>query len=204
MSITFLLATLVVVGTPGAGVVYTLSAALSHGRRAGVIAAFGCATAIVPQLLAACTGLATLLHTSATAFTMLRYLGVGYLLYLAWLTARDRSAFTATGPPVPPRPAHRVILSAVLVNVLNPKPVLFFVAFLPQFVPVDAPDGTVRMLTCGAVFVLVTFLVFAGYGIAAGAVRDRVLARPRLTDWLRRAFAGSFVALGVALLFADR
>ncbi|MBM0258653.1 LysE family translocator [Micromonospora sp. 4G55] len=202
MSIAFLLATLVVVATPGTGVVYTLSAGLSGGRRAGVIAAFGCTVAVVPHLAAACTGLAALLHASAPAFRVVQYLGVGYLLYLAWATWRDRSGFAAGDAAA--RPAHRVILSAVLVNLLNPKPTLFFVAFLPQFVPAGGPGATGRMLTHGMVFMLVTFGVFAAYGSFAGTVRDRVLARPRLTDWLRRTFAGSFVALGVSLLLAER
>ncbi|MGB2572147.1 LysE family translocator [Micromonospora citrea] len=203
MSIAFLLATLAVVATPGTGVVYTLSAALSRGRRTGVVAAFGCTLAAIPHLVAAGTGLAALLHASATAFDVVRYAGVGYLLYLAWVTARDRAGLVPTDSPAD-RPAHRVIVSAVLVNLLNPKPTLFFVAFLPQFVPAGAPDGTTRMLLHGVVFMLVTFVVFTAYGLFAAAVRDRVLVRPRLTDWLRRAFAGSFVVLGVSLLFAER
>ncbi|MEH0845387.1 LysE family translocator [Micromonospora sp. CPCC 205711] len=203
MTIAFLATTLVVVATPGTGVVYTLSAGLSRGRRAGIVAALGCTLGVVPHLAAALTGLAALLQASATAFHLVTWLGVGYLLVLAWATARDRSGFASGATDAAPRPAHRVILSAVLVNLFNPKPTLFFVAFLPQFVPVEAPDAPARMLACGAVFMLATFVVFAGYGIFAGTVRDRVLARPRLTDWLRRAFAGSFLALGVSLLLAD-
>lgn len=204
MSIAFLVTTLIVVATPGTGVVFTLSAGLSRGRRAGVVAAFGCTLGVVPHLVAAVTGLAALLQASATAFHLVTYLGVGYLLLLAAATVRDRSGFGAPTADTAPRPAHRVILSAVLVNLLNPKPTLFFVAFLPQFVAVDAPGATARMLSCGAVFMAATFLVFTGYGIFAGAVRDRVLARPRVTDWLRRAFAGSFLALGISLLLTDR
>ncbi|TDC81565.1 LysE family translocator [Micromonospora sp. KC606] len=203
MSIAFLLATLVVAATPGTGVVFTLSAALSRGRRAGVVAAVGCTLALVPHLVAVGTGLAALLHASPTAFDVVRYLGVGYLLYLAWVTARDRSGFAAAADPVA-RPAHRVITSAVLVNLLNPKPMLFLLAFLPQFVPAGGPNSTGRMLLHGAVFMLVTFVVFAAYGVLASAVRRRVLARPRLTERIRHAFAGSFVVLGLSLLFVER
>ncbi|MFF5181365.1 LysE family translocator [Micromonospora sp. NPDC000316] len=203
MTVPFLITTLVVVVTPGTGVFFTLSAGLSRGARAGVLAAFACTLGVVPHLLAAMTGLAALMQTSATAFEVVRYLGVGYLLYLAWSTVRDRSAFTAGGDQ-PARSATRVIVSGVLVNLLNPKPTLFFVAFLPQFVDTTAPGSTRAMLVCGAVFMLLTFAVFSGYGIFAARVRDRVLTRPRVTDWLRRSVAGTFVALGVTLALTER
>ncbi|MGQ5264551.1 LysE family translocator [Micromonospora sp. ZYX-F-536] len=203
MTVPFLITTLIVVVTPGTGVFFTLSAGLSRGARAGVLAAFACTLGVVPHLLAALTGLAALLQTSAAAFEVVRYLGVGYLLYLAWSTARDRSAFAATGTATP-RSAARVIVSGVLVNLLNPKPTLFFVAFLPQFVDTTAPGSTRSMLACGAVFMLLTFVVFSGYGVFAARVRDRVLTRPRVTDWLRRSVAGTFVALGVTLALTER
>ncbi|MET7879393.1 LysE family translocator [Micromonospora profundi] len=203
MTIPFLITTLVVVVTPGTGVFFTLSAGLSRGARAGVLAAFACTLGVVPHLLAAMTGLAALMQASATAFEVVRYLGVGYLLYLAWSTVRDRSAFTAGGDHQA-RSATRVIVSGVLVNLLNPKPTLFFVAFLPQFVDTTAPGSTRAMLVCGAVFMLLTFAVFSGYGVFAARVRDRVLTRPRVTDWLRRSVAGTFVALGVTLALTER
>ncbi|MEU8185304.1 LysE family translocator [Micromonospora sp. NPDC049044] len=203
MTIAFLVTTLVVVVTPGTGVFFTLSAGLSRGARAGVVAAFACTLGTLPHLLAAMTGLAALLQTSAVAFDIVRYLGVGYLLYLAWSIARDRDAFTATTDPAP-RSALRVIISGVVVNLLNPKPTLFFVAFLPQFVGASTVGSTRAMLACGAVFMLLTFVVFSGYGIFAARVRDRVLTRPRVTDWLRRSVAGTFVALGVTLALTQR
>lgn len=203
MTVPFLVTTLIVVVTPGTGVFFTLAAGLSRGARAGVLAAFACTLGVVPHLLAALTGLAALLSTSAAAFEVVRYLGVGYLLYLGWSTARDRSAF-AVSTDAPPRSAVRVIVSGVLVNLLNPKPTLFFVAFLPQFVDTSAPGSTRAMLACGAVFMLLTFVIFSGYGIFAARVRDRVLNRPRVTDWLRRSVAGTFVALGVTLALTER
>ncbi|MBG6104231.1 LysE family translocator [Micromonospora vinacea] len=203
MTIPFLITTLIVVVTPGTGVIFTLSAGLSRGARAGVLAAFACTLGTLPHLLAAMTGLAALMQTSAAAFETVRYLGVGYLLYLAWSMARDRDAF-AVATDAPPRSAIRVIVSGVLVNLLNPKPTMFFVAFLPQFVDTTAPGSTRAMLGCGAVFMLLTFVVFSGYGIFAARVRDRVLTRPRVTDWLRRSAAGTFVALGVTLALTER
>ncbi|WP_262281772.1 LysE family translocator [Micromonospora sp. MA102] len=203
MSIAFLLTTLVVVITPGTGVVYTLATGLSAGRRAGLVAAAGCTLSLVPHLVAAVTGLAALLRAGTPAFRVVTWLGVAYLLWMAWAALRDR------GPlPVdehrPPRPAGQLFRDGVLMNLLNPKVTVFFVAFLPQFVPPDALDAPVRMLACGAVFMAATLVVFAGYALLAGALRRRVLARPRLTALLRHGFAGSFLALGLGLALTAR
>ncbi|MGV9537122.1 LysE family translocator [Streptosporangium sandarakinum] len=203
MSVAFLVTALIVVATPGTGVVYTLSAALSQGRRASVVAAFGCTLGVVPHLVATVTGLAALLHASAVAFQVLKYLGVAYLLYLAWVTFRDGGAVVVSEDAAP-RPASGVILYGVLVNFLNPKLTMFFLAFLPQFVNTGDPGSTARMLELSAVFMLITFAVFTVYGIFAASVRDHVVSRPRVTAWLARVFAASFVALGVRLALTDR
>ncbi|TXS51625.1 LysE family translocator [Streptomyces sp. t39] len=201
MSVAFLLTTLIVVVTPGTGVVYTLAAGLSHGRRAGVVAAFACTVGIVPHLLATVTGLAALLHTSAVAYETVKYLGVAYLLYMAWATLRDKDALVLERETAPP-PAGRVIVSGVLMNLLNPKLTLFFVAFLPQFVPGGGHGSARDLLALGGVFMGMTFAVFTAYGLCAAAVRHRVLARPRVTAGLRRVFAASFVGLGARLAVA--
>lgn len=198
MSIAFLLTSLVVVVTPGTGVVYTLAAGLAHGRRASIVAAFGCTLGIVPQLAVTITGLAALLHGSAVAFALVKYLGAAYLLYMAWSVLRDKEALTLREDDEP-RPASRVIASAVLVNVLNPKLTMFFVAFLPQFVPQDRPGATLRMLQLGSVFMALTFVVFAAYGWGAAAVRGRLLARPQVMTGFRRVFALCFVGLSARL-----
>ncbi|CAM5455626.1 lysine transporter LysE [Streptomyces spiroverticillatus] len=201
MSVAFLLTTLAVVLTPGPGVVFTLAAGLSHGRRASVVAAFACTLGVVPHLLASITGLAALLHASPVAFEVVKYLGVGYLLYMAWSTLRDKDVLEV-GQQVEHRPAGRVIVSAVLMNLLNPKLTMFFVAFLPQFVPAERAGSLGAMLELSAVFMVLTFAVFAAYGICAAAVRDRVLARPRVMTALRRIFAVSFVGLSARLAVA--
>ncbi|MFI0445142.1 LysE family translocator [Actinomadura sp. 6N118] len=203
MSIAFLLTTLIVVATPGTGVIYTLAAGLSHGRRASVVAAFGCTLGIVPHMLATITGVAAVLHTSAVAFQTLKYLGVAYLLYMAWATLRDKDALLVEDEKAP-RSTTRTIVSGVLINILNPKLTMFFFAFLPQFVGFDEPDSLVRMLELSAVFMLLTFAVFAAYGILAASVRSHVTSRPRVMTWMRRVFAGSFVSLGAKLAFAAR
>ncbi|MFD2093267.1 LysE family translocator [Blastococcus deserti] len=203
MSVEFLLTTLVVVATPGTGVLYTLAAGLARGARASVVAAVGCTLGIVPHMVAAITGLAALLHTSAVAFQVLKYAGVAYLIYMAWSTLRDRGAL-AVEEEAAPRSPGRVILSGVLINILNPKLTIFFFAFLPQFVPAGQPDALGRMLLLSGVFMVPTLVVFVGYGLCAAAVRTRVLVRPRVMDWFRRVLAGAFVALSARLALADR
>jgi threonine/homoserine/homoserine lactone efflux protein len=198
MSAEFLLTSLIVVATPGTGVVYTLAAGLGRGLRASVVAAFGCTLGIVPHIVAAITGVAALLHTSAVAFSVLKYLGVAYLLYLAWTMLRDKSAL-AIDEERAPRSARQIVVTAVLINLLNPKLTTFFFAFLPQFVSSGDPHGALRMLELSAVFMALTFLVFAVYGMSAAAVRDQIVSRPRVLDWMRRVFAGSFVALSAKL-----
>ena len=198
----FLLTTLVIVATPGTGVLYTLAAGLARGARASIVAAVGCTLGIVPHIVAAITGLAALLHTSALAFGVLKYLGVAYLLYMAWSTLRDDGALTVEESA--PLPAMKVIRSGVLINILNPKLTIFFFAFLPQFVSPAAGNVTVRMLELSAVFMLLTFAVFAVYGICAAAVRDHVISRPRVLAWMRRSFGAAFVALAGRLALTDR
>ncbi|MGW2631644.1 LysE family translocator [Streptomyces chattanoogensis] len=201
MSIAFLLTTLVMVVTPGTGVVYTLAAGLSQGRRASMVAALGCTLGIVPHLVATITGLAALLQTSAVAYEAVKYLGVGYLLYMAWATLRDKEAL-AVDEETEPRPAARVIASGVLINLLNPKLTMFFVAFLPQFVPAGEPGSLGAMLRLSAVFMALTFVVFSAYGMCAAAMRHRVLARPKVMTGIRRVFAVCFVGLSVRLAVA--
>jgi threonine/homoserine/homoserine lactone efflux protein len=203
MSIDFLITSLIVVATPGIGVLFTLAAGLSRGWRASIVAAFGCTLGIVPHMAAAIMGLAALLHTSALAFQILKYLGVAYLLYMAWSTLQEQGALRVENE-VTARSARQVIVAAVLANILNPKLSIFFLAFLPQFVSADEAYPVARMLELSAVFMLMTFLVFAVYGVFAAAVRNHIISRPRVLTWMRRTFAGAFAALGAKLAVAER
>ena len=199
----FLLTSLIVVVSPGTGVLFTLAAGLSRGLRASVVAAFGCTLGIVPHMAAAILGLAALLHTSALAFQTLKYLGVAYLLYMAWMALRETGALKVE-KDVSARSDLQVIVAAILVNILNPKLSIFFFAFLPQFVSAEEARPVLRMSELSGVFMLMTFVVFVGYGLFAAAVRDHVISRPRVMAWLRRTFAAAFVALGAKLAFAER
>lgn len=203
MSVEFLLTALVIVLTPGTGAIYTVSAGLSRGWRASLVASLACTLGIVPHLLAAITGLATLLAASPTAFSALKYLGVAYLVLMAIQTWRDRSSLVAEDDQGA-RSVLDVLRTGVLINLLNPKLTIFFFAFLPQFVPAGEPHQVLRMIGLSLVFMAMTFAVFAGYGCCAAAFRRHVIERPRVSDLLKRAFAVGFLALSVRLAFASQ
>jgi threonine/homoserine/homoserine lactone efflux protein len=203
MTIEFLVTSLIVIVSPGTGVLFTLAAGLSRGSRASVVAAFGCTLGIVPHMAAAVMGLAALLHTSAVAFQTLKYLGVAYLLYMAWSALRERGTLSVR-QEIGGRSALQVTVTAILINILNPKLSIFFLAFLPQFVRADDPHPLSHMLVLSAVFMWLTFVVFVGYGLFAAAIRNHVISRPRVLTWMRRTFAAAFVALGAKLALAER
>lgn len=203
MSVDFLLISLIIVLTPGTGVIVTLSAGLARGARASLVAAVGCTLGIVPHMLAAITGLAALLHSSALAFETIKYAGVAYLLFMAVTTLKADGPLQV-GAAETPSSDWQVIRSGVLVNVLNPKLSIFFVAFLPQFVSPGGDHQTVSMIQLSIAFMVMTLVVFAIYGLTAAFVRDSIISRPRVLMWIRRAFAVSFVGLGFKLVLTKR
>jgi threonine/homoserine/homoserine lactone efflux protein len=204
VSTTFLLTALVIVATPGTGALFTIAAGLTRGPRAALLAAFASTLGTVPHVLAAITGLAALLHASGVAFEVVKYLGVAYLLWMALTTWRDHGVLTARRDDDAPRSRRSVLTSGITLNLLNPKLTIFFVAFLPQFVPAGTPHATVRMLLLSAVFMGLTFVVFTAYGAAAAVLRDRVLSRPRVLQRIRRVFAASFAVLAGRLALEGR
>jgi threonine/homoserine/homoserine lactone efflux protein len=203
MTIEFLITSLIVIVSPGTGVLYTLAAGLTRGSRASVVAAFGCTLGIVPHMAAAILGLAALLHTSAVAFQAFKWLGVAYLLYMAWNTLKERGALRVQ-ENIGARSDINVTIEAILINILNPKLSIFFFAFLPQFVTGNEPHPLSLMLVLSVVFTLLTLIVFVGYGLFAAAIREHVISRPRVLSWMRRTFAAAFVGLGIKLALADR
>jgi threonine/homoserine/homoserine lactone efflux protein len=203
MSPAFLLTSLIVVASPGTGVLYTLAVALTRGSNASVAAAFGCTLGIIPAMLAAALGLAAVLHTSALAFAALKWCGVLYLLYMSWQTLRESGALSVDGR-TEARSHGRIVITGFLINILNPKLSIFFLAFLPQFIAADTAHPLSDMLGLSAAFMAMTFVVFVVYGSFAAAVRDRVVTRPRVMAWMRRVFAGGFALLGVRLALTDR
>jgi threonine/homoserine/homoserine lactone efflux protein len=203
ITLEFLVTSLIIVLIPGTGVVFTVSTGLIQGRRASVFAALGCTAGIVPHLLATVLGLAALMHTSALAFQALKYAGVAYLFYLAYATWRDKSAFAIES--VPSRSsAAAIVVKAILLNILNPKLTIFFLAFLPQFVDSAAESPLGQLLILSGVFMAMTFAVFVVYGQLAHAFRTAVIESPRVQAWLRRGFAAAFAGLGAQLAASDR
>lgn len=203
MSIEFLITTLIVVISPGAGAIYTIATGLGRGGRASLWAALFCTFGIVPHMLAAITGLAAVLHTSALAFDIIKYLGVAYLVYMAWSTLRETGALSVEARQEK-KPLGAMAAEVMLINLLNPKLSIFFFAFLPQFVPTGTPNAVMRMLELSGVFMAMTFAVFALYGLFAAAIRGQVMSRPAVLTWMRRSFAAAFVMLGAKLALTQR
>lgn len=199
----FFLTSLIVVLLPGTGVVFTVSTGLAHGRAAGVFAAIGCTLGILPHLLSTALGLAAIMHTSAVAFQVLKYAGAAYLLYLAVATWRDRSQFAAQDLQKRSG-AGGLVFKAFLLNILNPKLTIFFMAFLPQFVKPGASSPVVQLLALSAAFMGMTFAVFVLYGLLAHAFRQVVIESTRVQAWLRRGFAGAFAVLAAQVAVSER
>ena len=203
ISLEFLVTSLIVVLIPGTGVLYTVSTGLVQGRTASLYAALGCTAGIVPHLLATVIGLAAVLHTSALAFQVLRVAGVAYLLYVAVATWRDKAAF-AVDRSVSRTSATRLVVKAFLLNILNPKLTIFFLAFLPQFVEADAAHPLSQLLVLSSVFMAMTFVVFVVYGLVAHAFRKLVIESASVQRWLRYGFAAAFAGLGAKLAFTEK
>ena len=203
LSLEFLVTSLIVVLIPGTGVIYTVSTSLAQGRKAGVFAALGCTAGIVPHLMATVLGLAVVMHTSALAFQALKYAGVAYLLFVAYATWRDESAFAIDESPTT-KTAAGLVVKAFLLNILNPKLTIFFLAFLPQFVEPGSTGALIPLVVLSSVFMAMTFIVFVAYGFLAHAFRKTVIESPRVQTWLRRAFASTFVGLGASLALTEK
>lgn len=187
----FLLTAFIVCLTPGIGVVYVLSVTLGGGFRAGAWATLGCTLATVLHMGIAMAGLAAVLHASAVLFQLLKYAGVAYLMWMAWAVLRATGSMAVEAADG--GSAARLVIRGVLLNILNPKLPLFFMAFLPQFLPATA--GLADLATLGMAFTALTFLTFLLYAGLAASGRRTLLGSPRLMAWMKRAFA----ALGARL-----
>ncbi|MBP1680435.1 MAG: RhtB family transporter [Proteobacteria bacterium] len=203
ISFEFLITSLIVVLIPGTGVLFTISTGLVQGRKASVYAALGCTAGIVPHLLATIFGLAAIMHTSALAFEVLKFAGVLYLFYLAVMTWKDKSGFEAQSLPTRSS-ALSLSTKAFLLNILNPKLTIFFLAFLPQFVKPETTSPLGDMLILSAVFMLMTFVVFVIYGLLAHGFRHSVMESRRVQMWLQKGFALTFAGLGVQLAVTQK
>lgn len=203
LSTEFFLTSLVVVMIPGTGVIYTISNGLFLGWRASIAAAFGCTAGIIPHLTASILGLSAILHTSAVAFQVVKYAGVAYLLYLAWAMWRETGALKFDSKSSQ-KGLWQIIRRGFLINILNPKLSIFFLAFLPLFVVTDSTSPTLQMVILSAIFMAMTFIIFVLYGISANGVRRYFASSPKFIVWLQRTFAATFAALGVKLAMTEQ
>ena len=199
ISLQFLLTAFVVVLAPGTGVIYTLALGLGRGRRAAIWAALGCTFGILPHLAAATLGLAAVLHSSALLFQGVKIAGVIYLLYLAWQMLKSNGALSVTAAPPAPQPGLTIAKRGALINILNPKLSVFFLALMPPFLSGSAAHATQEMVVLGGVFMALTFAVFVLYGLFAAQARSLILGSERVVTWLKRSFAAIFAALALRL-----
>jgi len=203
MSIEFFLTSLIVVLLPGTGVIYTVSTGLTQGSKSSIFAVAGCTIGIIPHLCASIFGVAAILHTSAVAFQFFKFFGVLYLVYLAWVTWRESGSIEFE--PTDKNIGHlKVSLRGFFINILNPKLSIFFLAFLPQFVVQNSISPLIQMVGLSVVFMLMTFVVFIGYGVLANQVRHLVISSPKVLQNIQKVFAGAFLGLGLKLAFTDR
>ncbi len=200
--IEFLITSMIIVITPGTGVIYTIGIGLSRGASASFVAAAGCTCGIIPHMAAAIAGLAALLHTSAVLFQTFKWVGILYLLYLAYSILKDEGPikFDAENNNIS---LGKIAVTGILINILNPKLSIFFLAFLPQFVPAETAAPLLRMLTLSGIFMAMTLAVFVCYGAFASRIRRYIHRKPSIINWLKRGFSTAFLLLGVRLAFQN-
>jgi threonine/homoserine/homoserine lactone efflux protein len=203
ISTEFLITSLIVVLIPGTGVIYTISTGLFKGAKASMFAALGCTAGIVPSLMACILGLAVIIHTSAVVFTIIKYAGVAYLLYLAWSMWKQTGVLKLRNEKLEIN-SLSITVEAFLINILNPKLTLFFLAFLPQFIPANTEIPVFHMLVLGGIFMLMTLIVFILYGLLANSASRYIVNSPKITRYIQRTFAFSFAMLGFRLALSER
>lgn len=203
MSVEFLITSLVVILIPGTGAVYTIAIGLTTGKKASLAAAFGCTLSILPSLAAAAFGVAAILHTSALLFQIIKFCGVAYLLYLAYQTMMDKGSITLDQKNEIPVSKRKIIYTGILINALNPKLSIFFLAFLPQFVDAKSTTWLMDTVTLGFAFMGMTFAVFIIYGFFAAFIGNFALKSEGFMRWFRRTTAIAFAGFGIRLALAD-
>jgi threonine/homoserine/homoserine lactone efflux protein len=185
-------------------VVYTVANALGGGWRRGVVAAIGCTLGIIPHMVAAALGLSGVMQAGAVMFETVRWVGVGYLIFMGvsmmrhggTLTVEDRNAATGS--------TWLVVRRGILLNLLNPKLTVFFFAFLPQFLDRTPDPLNTGLIGLGGFFMLTTLAVFTVYAFASAAIRDRVLGAPKVRRWIERSLGALLIGFAAKLAVTDR
>ncbi|MCU4317344.1 LysE family translocator [Acinetobacter bereziniae] len=203
MSFEFLITSLIVVISPGTGAIYTIATGISGGTKASLIAAIACTLGIIPHIFIAILGLAFVFTMSSSVFMILKFLGVTYLLYMAWSALQEKGSFQFEQNETK-HSSLKIIKHAIFINLFNPKLPLFFLAFLPQFISSHTAQPILDMLGLSLIFMLLTLFVFIFYGCFAAMMRRYVLGKPSVLKWLRSIFSMSFVGLSMKLLFSSK
>jgi len=203
VSLSFIITALVIVLIPGTGVIYTINTGLTQNRKYTIAAALGCTMGIIPHMTACIFGLSAIMHMSAKVFTVIKYLGAGYLLYLAWKTWSTAGSMEFDKQK---KDASFLKVSSrgILLNLLNPKLTLFFLSFLPQFIPTNTSNELQNMLILSLIFMLMTLIVFIGYGLLANGLSNLVQRRKEIMKNIEKGFALVFAGLAVKLAFEDK
>ncbi|MFZ6645752.1 LysE family translocator [Undibacterium sp. TJN25] len=199
----FCAAVLLLNATPGPDTAYIVGRSVAQGRAAGLVSALGISFGCLFHCLASAFGLTAILAASATAFTLIKLAGGIYLIYLGVRMALAKPVEAAAPSSVKDeRPLNKVFWQAAVTNVLNPKVILFFLSFFPQFVLADSQHKTTAFLLLGAAFVVMSTIWNSGTAFLAGTLARRAGRNPRIKLWLERFVGSAFVALGIKLATA--
>lgn len=198
--IMFFTATLALNMSPGPDLIFVLTKTVSNGRKAGIAAAAGACSGALVHVAAAALGLSAIIVSSAYAFTLIKIVGVAYLIYLAWQAFTASGGIELTSIEKTTSVSHwKIFKQGVLIDVLNPKAAIFFMAFLPQFVREGYGPLPMQLLLLGLIVVIGAFFVELGYIFAAHRLTKKVKSNQGFTLWLNRTIGTVFVALGIKL-----
>lgn len=199
----FLVTSIAVILMPGPAMLFVISNGLTRGPKASIAAAFGTTAGVSFHLFCAAFGLAIILKTSAIAFTVVKFAGAIYLIYLAIKTLASKEQIvndlSDSG-----KTENSIFWKGIFINILNPKLSIFFLAFLPQFIDYNLTSTSSQTLMLGAIFMAMTIVIFIGYGLFASLLRQKVLSSPKLLKAIKWCFASIFMALGVRLALSEK
>ena len=200
----YVAASLALIATPGQDMIYVITRSLAQGRFAGVCSAVGVCIGILVHTALAALGVGAILHASETLFVALKLAGAAYLIYLGVKLLATREGREGIAAPKDRLSPGALVRQGILSNVTNPKIVLFFFAFLPQFVDPASAHATRDLALLGVLYALLALPVKAAVGIAAGSLSERVLRNPSMIAWMNRVSGGVLVALGLRLAMSER
>lgn len=199
----FLGASMALTIAPGPDNTFIVAQGISRGRKAAVVTALGMCSGVSVHTTAAALGISALLYSSAAAFTILKYAGAAYLLFLAYKALKEQQVLLPQGTADGQSP-WVMFRRGFIMNVVNPKVALFFLAFLPQFVSPGEESAALQMLLLGLLFMAQAVVLFGAIGWPSGSVGNLILRRPRMARWFGRLSAGIFASLGIRLALAER